>query len=831
MKKTQFLSLLCILIVTSIGFAQNSTNSFKSISGYLSSNDGPLSSVNIKIENHINGTESNSRGFYEISAKIGDLIHFSHVGYHKVSVIVEDVTEVLNIKMQLQANELGTAVVKARKKVKSMGEIAHEKRTATIMTGVGKINLRAIAQKVDYIDGKTLNPAAPSFQDAIKGKFTGPRPIPSIWDIDGFIHVLSPGTPAPPIDISTVEDIYVLSGSSGTVRWGGPVLVIRTSMSSFGVSAEKEKVAESYRNQNFYQDDALPINASEQDNDNPSLKTISGTITYMEVPVANVHVISETNGNSVKTDASGKFSIEAAVGEELRFSHVSFSSVFIIVEDITQVLNLKMVPKKNELDEVYLENRVVKGKVQEQDEKAKKKFITARGTIDPKKSGFAVTYLDGEYINAIGYTSLTQALVGKFAGYSVGLDGLPYLRGANMSITQNYPAIWDVDGQIFTIEPPISPTEIKEIYVLKAVGAVVKYGNIANGGVIILKTKYGDFGEQRKKRDLSAAKLQNKDFYENDAVTLDAPDIITQEFSKTLAAFGNQDEAIGHYQNIWADTMKDPHLKITLAKKALQLYGNKKLAVIIFSDIATKHRENSEILKAVAYQYQAAGLKKEAIAMYEKVYTLRPGYAQSYRDLSNAYIENEQFKRGWRLYLSYLFQGNNLNDEGIGEVLYNEMEWIYFNRKNQTEIRELFMPKSDDVFEFRNDIRVVVEWNTSEAEFDLEFVSPEKRSYVFEHTSVAAQEIITKEKKVGYSSKQFFVDDLEEGDWLFNATYYGNKKPEPTYLKVTSYYNWGLPNQTQKVNVFTLNRTETKFKLITYNKEDLKHNNTVVANN
>ncbi|MEZ4781739.1 MAG: hypothetical protein R2816_09295 [Flavobacteriaceae bacterium] len=29
---------------------------------------------------------------------------------------------------------------------------------------------------------------------------------------------------------------------------------------------------------------------------------------------------------------------------------------------------------------------------------------------------------------------------------------------------------------------------------------------------------------------------------------------------------------------------------------------------------------------------------------------------------------------------------------------------------------------------------IILEWNSSEAEFDLEFVNPELRSYVFEHT-------------------------------------------------------------------------------------------------
>ena len=294
MKKKLLLFLTFVLVSSSLVLSQNTENSRKTISGFVSTNNTALSSVNIKIENHINGTKTDAKGFYELEAKIGDVINFSYVGYRTVSVVVEDVTNVLNISMKLQANELGTAVVKARKKVKSLGEIEHEKRTATITTGVGKLDLKAIAQKVDYIDGRTLNQAAPSFRDAIAGKFTGP--LPNIWDIDGFIFVLTPGIQEPPIDISHIEDIYVLSGQAGTTRWGGPVMIIRTSMSTDKIAAQKEKVAESHRNQNFYQDDAVALDASEEKiTDDAMMKTITGTITYLDTPVPDVHVISESN--------------------------------------------------------------------------------------------------------------------------------------------------------------------------------------------------------------------------------------------------------------------------------------------------------------------------------------------------------------------------------------------------------------------------------------------------------------------------------------------------------------------------------------------------------
>jgi len=163
-------------------------------------------------------------------------------------------------------------------------------------------------------------------------------------------------------------------------------------------------------------------------------------------------------------------------------------------------------------------------------------------------------------------------------------------------------------------------------------------------------------------------------------------------------------------------------------------------------------------------------------------------------------------------------QGNDVSSEGIGELIYNDMEWLYFSRRNQTDIKEKFIPKSENLFDFRNDVRIVVEWNSSEAEFDLEFVNPELRSYIFDHSLAGNQELITDEKQKGYSSKEFFIDDLKEGEWLVNITYKGNKKPEPTYFKITKFYNWGKATQTKEIAVYKFQNERDKIQLMYFNK-------------
>lgn len=102
----------------------------------------------------------------------------------------------------------------------------------------------------------------------------------------------------------------------------------------------------------------------------------------------------------------------------------------------------------------------------------------------------------------------------------------------------------------------------------------------------------------------------------------------------------------------------------------------------------------------------------------------------------------------------------------------------------------------------KSDIRLVFEWNTFEAEFIIEFVNPYMQVYEIENSLGKNSDLIKAHKKTGYSSKEIFITNLKKGDWLVNLTYLGNKKYKPTIFKVTTYYNWGQPNQTEKINVY-----------------------------
>jgi CarboxypepD_reg-like domain len=564
----------------------------------------------------------------------------------------------------------------------------------------------------------------------------------------------------------------------------------------------------------------LPLVLFSQENQLLS-KDISGKITYLNAPLENVNIIILDTKTGTKTDAQGYYTLKADVGDIIKYSYVGFNTISILVEDVTTVLNIEMLKKTNELDEVVVLSKKNKGKVLKLAEKKEKKFKTTMGTIDPVKAGYSISYVDGEDLN-LAAGSLVGALLGKVAGLKI-INGGLYLRGYG-SFNNSRQPIWDVDGMVYKSPPPIELTDIKDVYVIRSLAGTVRYGSKGAGGVIVVRTKYSSFDStQAKQKEIT--QYTNKNYYTNDAMAINTETLFTNSYSSTLESFNNTQKALAYYNQTLKDQIQDYSTHIDIAQNFITYYNNANVATLILGDLANKHNNNPEILKAISYQFQALGLKKDAIKLYQNIFKLRPNYAQSYRDLANAYNENEQFKKAWRMYMSYLFQGNDVSGEGIGNTLYNEMEWLYFNRKNQTAIKERFVPKNKNIKDFRNDVRFVFEWNTSEAEFDLEFVNQEKRVYVFEHSLSANQELITDEKEKGYSSKEFIIDDIGEGEWLVNLTYKGNKKPEPTYFKVTKYLNWGKAKQTQEITAYKFQNQRQKIQLIKLNNQLLVASN------
>lgn len=207
-------------------------------------------------------------------------------------------------------------------------------------------------------------------------------------------------------------------------------------------------------------------------------KTITGTVINKttKAPLEGASV--QGKSKTVVTDATGKFTIQAAEGDNLIVSYVGMKTATIKVTGGSLVLSVEMEEGVNVGDEV-----VVVGYTAQR----KKDLTGAVAVVDlaPVKN------------NSSGNTM--QALQGRVAGLYIEKDGSPngsngriLIRGAN-TLGNNDP-LYIIDG-IPTTRPEVfqnmDPATIASVQVLKDASAESIYGARASNGVIIVTTKNG----------------------------------------------------------------------------------------------------------------------------------------------------------------------------------------------------------------------------------------------------------------------------------------------------------------------------------------------------
>ena len=809
----QILSFVLLTIFTQTVLAQEE----KTIEGIVTYEGSKLFNVHVVNQTTKKSVKTDAEGQYEIKAKVGEEISFSYVGLKTVKILIEDITSTLNIKMSDEVNELDDVVVKARV-TRNKSQLLLPNDDINLMGPFGMLNPEKSGFSIKRINADRLIPGTRP-GEALGGKIAGTENANGVLLIRGRrAKYVVDDMPIPEMmlpDFGIVKDIYIAKGMSTVFMF--------TANHHRYIEIEKKKTEDKYKNKNFYDETSVVSQVDYTQNDfQTSLqedREVYGTLTYDGSPVSDVLIsISGKKGKEVYSDQEGKYKLQAAVGDILQFTHASYETVSVFVEDVTYELNLTLKDQIRELDEVIVAMNQKKGTVVEKKEKLNEKFTTSRGEFDPKKTAFAQSYVDGSTLSNV-FPNIQEALVGRIVGYFYDrTTGDAYLRAGGG--LRAYPVSWEVDGIFTTYAPPVELSQIKSVRALRSLAATNRYGSQAAGGVIIIETTFGNFNPNQVKKNSFLEEYANSNFYAGDAA-LSSLEIKEQnKFAQSLKAYKNKYKAFQFYQEELADKITNYGDLISVATEFIDFYQDEAMATTIFNDIATLHYDNPEVLKTLAYYYQKLDNKRAAIDMYERVFKLRPQHAQSFRDLSNAYVDYDQYRKAWKLYHAYMIKGKVTSEEGIGELMYSDMEWLFFRRANQMQFKKNFVPIHRDTKEFKRDVRMVFEWNTSEAEFELEFVSPDRRVYTFDHSLEANNDLIIDEKTLGYSSKMFVIEDLgEEGDWLVNVTYKGNKKTVPTFLKLTTYFNWGKPNEKRDVNVYKLDIQNQKASLLRFDRE------------
>ncbi len=209
----------------------------------------------------------------------------------------------------------------------------------------------------------------------------------------------------------------------------------------------------------------------------------------------------------------------------------------------------------------------------------------------------------------------------------------------------------------------------------------------------------------------------------------------------------------GFFKNYTKRGFDDFSATSTPADDIEALEFNTEKSVLNYRDL---HSKNPDALKRLAFYLDAENRPDLSAILYKEILMQRPSYAQSFRDLAQAYLKNNQTQKSWETYMKYILRGKKMDQsEGIEGIVYDEI-WNLERNYNISK-EDISLIRLSDRYEETppQPIRFVVEWVNPLDQFSLTFVNPNQQVHTFSHQLPAQQEAILNEQINGYSATSF----------------------------------------------------------------------------
>ncbi len=528
---------------------------------------------------------------------------------------------------------------------------------------------------------------------------------------------------------------------------------------------------------------------------------IYGKITSDNLPIQGATVRVKNSFIEVQTDVDGNYRINANKEDILVIDFLGTKPKEIHVSGNNKI-DIQMESDGELLDEVILTGDARKEETIDLGLNGEKNFDAI---------GYSVNTVTSKDIKP-HYTSLMEVLGGKFAGipWSVPSPGrAPILKLRNQnSLSIEVAAIYDVDGQIFNTNqgqvPIIDVQNISSATVLKSLASTNKYGTIGRGGVIVIKTKTAGFDLSKPETD--TALVKGNDYLEN-LPLINATQQLPM-YIKELQKASSFKEA----KQIYKTQKNELGLTIPYLLDVTDYFRkwDKDFAHDILMSISRFAYNNAKALKTLAFKLEELNQLDDAKLIYQRIAVLRPKDAQSYRDLALIYQQTGNFTEAMELY------GQMLNNEiedvdflGLENTIKSELQHLLKRHRSKVDYSNIHADYLQA--DFKYDLRIVFEWNDPYAEFEVQFVNPQKKFFTWNHTKLDNRKRMLEGITKGYFTEEFIIDDDELGEWIINIEVL-NDEPQlnPTYLKYTVYRDYGLVNETKDVKVINLKTCKPK---------------------
>jgi len=518
---------------------------------------------------------------------------------------------------------------------------------------------------------------------------------------------------------------------------------------------------------------------------------IKGTVLFNNKPIQGCYVSLNNLYKEVITDAQGKFTINADIGDELNFEFLNMLPKKIKITDLTEKV-IRLESEVESLDEV-----LVKGAIT-----SKKRVLTVKEEreLQRRKSGFANYALDKENFNK-GATTIADLIRGRLPGVLIRRSGATDIFQSTRGCTYRFV----VDGQLFDEVPNfVNIFQIENITASPSASAGTNLGFRGGCLIFITTTNSTDFTFTPE-----SALAKNNSYKENNPFF---------KFDKSINVLDHQLQTVSDPEtvdHIFKTTIEnnpyDINNYIVSYKRLYNQDPNKALSHLLTAlEIAPN---NNRILRSLAFQLEASGDYEYAQAIFSKILKHTPHEVQSYIDLAQSNIAIENYSAAFELY-KFLLSDNSAHfsmSQNTQAIVETEMKHLLTKYKDKIAYEQVPLSLYEEAHIL--DRRFTLEWTNSQLEFEIQFVSPENKFINWSHTVIANRDEILDELENGTYIKEFSIEDPRvEGQWIVNIT---NKTEKPfkipAFIKLTTYTNYGNHNEDIDVKIIPVSQLDRKY--------------------
>jgi len=528
-------------------------------------------------------------------------------------------------------------------------------------------------------------------------------------------------------------------------------------------------------------------------------EVITGVVKNVDGPIQGALITIKNTFNETVTNQKGEFSITATQDDTV----IEVASFAMEYQEVTIKRGAPMTIVL-EYDGQLLDEVVIKGKSKSKDKYEETPFGRKNKKSLGYSSGREITEAD------IKDTDITVFdILRKMPGVQIfGLPGYnqSILFTRNITITSQPPSVV-LDGALFdqSILNSISPSEISSIKLLKGLTATLRYGQLGSGGIIFIETKLGKGNQLTTKEKIESLQVKGNEYTQITPLLESLNTTSDKLLELQKATTFEQAKAIFKKQEKQTTT-----IPFYIESSDYFLKWDKDYSFKILSTIARIAPNNAKALKAYAFKLEERGDYKKVINVYTRILALRPESAQGYRDLALAYQTNGDYELAFTLLYQIVYNTiPNVDTTAIQELAYNELRNLLALHKTKVSYQKV--PNELLALNFKKDIRMVFEWTQPDVDFDIQFVSPERKFFNWTHTRFESKTLLQDEVSQGYAIKEHIIDDAQPGSWIVNMEFLSNERPKnPTYLKYTIFKDYGLPTQTKITKVIAMKDLQTK---------------------